>query len=126
MGLIPSKLGELNKPIVLDLSYNALVGKIPSIPSRLPFENLDVSYNNLYGMLPPGLLVVIDAKGNLDLCDMASNYETHNQQTSRKLNEVMVLLVVGTFVATMIILIVGSCYFYRRYKIFNEQRKGLL
>jgi hypothetical protein len=110
----------------LDLSYNALVGKIPSIPSRLPFENLDVSYNNLYGMLPPGLLVVIDAKGNLDLCDMASNYETHNQQTSRKLNEVMVLLVVGTFVATMIILIVGSCYFYRRYKIFNEQRKGLL
>jgi len=46
--------------------------------------------------------------------------------TSRKLNGVMVLLVVGTFVATMIILIVGSCYFYQRYKIFNKQHKGLL
>jgi hypothetical protein len=38
----------------------------------------------------------------------------------------MVLLVVGTFAATMIIFIVGSCYFCWRYKIFNEQRKVFL
>jgi hypothetical protein len=33
---------------------------------------------------------------------------------------VMVSIVVGIFVATMIIFIVGSCYFYWRYKNFNE------
>jgi hypothetical protein len=60
-----SKLGELNSPIVLDLSYNALIGEIPSIFSRLPLENLDVSYNNLYGMLPPSFLAITNAKGNL-------------------------------------------------------------
>jgi hypothetical protein len=38
----------------------------------------------------------------------------------------MVLIVVGTFVAIMIILNIGSCYFYWRYKIFNEQCKGFL
>jgi hypothetical protein len=84
MGLISSKLGELSSPIVLDLSYNALISKIPSILNRLPLENLDVSCNNLYGVLPPSLLVVTNAKGNPDLCDMAINYETNKQQTSSK------------------------------------------
>jgi hypothetical protein len=74
--LILSKLGELSSPIVLDLSYNAFTNEIPSILSRLPLENLSVSYNNLYGVLPLGLLVVTYAKGNPDLCDMASNYES--------------------------------------------------
>jgi hypothetical protein len=57
---------------------------------------------------------------------MASIYESNGQQTNNKLNGVMVLVMVGTFVATMIILIVDSCYFYWRHKIFNEQHKGLL
>jgi hypothetical protein len=34
--------------------------------------------------------------------------------------------VVGTFVAAMIVLIVGSCCFYQRYTIFNEHQKGLV
>jgi hypothetical protein len=76
----------------MDLSYNALTCEIPSILSRLPLENLDVSYNNLYGVLPPGFLAVIDAKGNLDLCDMASNSEAKGQQTNNKSNGVMVSL----------------------------------
>jgi Leucine-rich repeat (LRR) protein len=90
MGLIPSKLGELRSPIVMDLSYNALIGKIPSILSRLPLENLDVSYNDLYGVLPPSFLAVTDAKSNLDLCDMASTSEANGQQTNNKSNGVMV------------------------------------
>ncbi len=112
MRLILNKLGELSNPIVLDLSYNALTSEIPSILSRLPLENLGVSYNNLYGVLPLGLLVVTYAKGNSDLCDMANNYESNMQQTNNKLNGMMMLVVVGTFVATMIILIFRSCYFY--------------
>jgi hypothetical protein len=80
MGLIPSKLGELSSPIVMDLSYNAFTGEIPSILNKLPLENLDVLYNNFYGVLPLGLLAVIDAKSNLDLCDMANNYEANKQQ----------------------------------------------
>ncbi len=126
MGLILNKLGELSNPIVLDLSYNAFTSEIPSILNKFPLENLDVSHNNLYGMLPLSLLVVTNAKGNLDLCDMASNYEANKQQISSKSNGMMVLIVVGTFVPTMIILIVGSCYFYWRYKLFNEQHKRLL
>jgi hypothetical protein len=77
-------------------------------------------------VLPLGLLIFTNAKGNPDLCDMASNYGANKQQTSSKLNGMMVLVVVGTFVVAMIIFIVGSCYFYRRYKIFNKQHKGLL
>jgi hypothetical protein len=91
----------------------------------VPLENLDVSYNNLYNVLPLGLLVVTYTRGNLDLCDMARVYESDGQQTN-KLNGVMVLVAVGTFVATMIILIVDSCYFDWRHKSFNEQHKGLL
>jgi hypothetical protein len=71
-------------------------------------------------MLAPGLLVVTNAKSNLDLCDMANNCEANEQQTNNKSNGVMESSMVGTFVATMIVFIVGSCYFYHRYKIFNE------
>jgi hypothetical protein len=94
MGLIPSKFGELNNPIVMDLSYNAFIGEIPSILSKLPLENLDISYYNLYGVLPPSLLAVTYAKNNLDLCDMARNCEANKQQTNNKSNGVMVLVVV--------------------------------
>jgi hypothetical protein len=90
MGVIPSKLGELSSAIVMDLSYLAFTCKIPSIINQLPLENLDVSYNNLYGMLPPGLLVITDAKRNLDLCDMANNCEANRQQTNNKSNGMMV------------------------------------
>jgi hypothetical protein len=86
MGLILSKLGELSSPIVMDLSYSAFTSDIPSIGSQIPLENLDVSYNNLYGMLPAGLLVVTDVKSNLDLCDMANNCEANVQQTNNKSN----------------------------------------
>jgi hypothetical protein len=98
--------------IVLDLSYNALTGEIPSIFNKLPLENLDVSYNNLYGMLPPCLLAITNAKGNPYLYDMANNCEANGQQISSKSNKVMVSTMVGIFVATMIIFIVGSCYVY--------------
>jgi hypothetical protein len=124
MGLIPSKIGELSSPIVMDLSYNAFTRDIPSIVGRLPLESLDVSFNNLYVVLPPSLLVVTDAKSNFDLYDMANKCEANEQQTKNKSNGVMVLLVVGTFVATMIILIVGSCYFYRGIKISTSNTRG--
>jgi hypothetical protein len=83
-----------------------------SILNRLPLDILDVSYNNLYGVLPPNLLAITNAKGNPNLCDMANNYEANGQQTNNTSNEVMVSTMVGTFVAIMIIFIVDSCYFY--------------
>jgi Leucine-rich repeat (LRR) protein len=110
---ILNELGELRKLIVLDLSYNAFIGEIPySIFNKLPLENLDVSYNNLFGVLPLSFLVVTNVKGNLDLCDVANNCEVNRQQTSNKSNGVMVSIVVGTFVAAIIVLIIGSCCFY--------------
>ncbi len=90
MGVILSKLGELSSPIVMDLSYNALISEIPSILNKVPLENLDVSYNNLYGVWPQNFLVVTNAKCNLDFCDMASNSEANGQQTNNTSNGVMV------------------------------------
>jgi hypothetical protein len=109
---------------LLDLSHNALIGEIPSILSRSPLELLEVSYKNLFGVLPPGLLIVTNAEGNPDLCDIASNREADIQQRNNKIKGPTTW--VGTFVATMIILIIGSCCFYQRYRIFNEHQKGLV
>jgi hypothetical protein len=118
--LVSNTFGELNSPIVLDLSYNALTSEIPSILNQLPLDNLDVSYNNLYGLLPLGLLAVTYAKGNPNLCDMANNCEANGQQTSNTSKRVMVSTMVGTFVAIMIIFIVGSCYCLL--KVYKIQR----
>jgi hypothetical protein len=60
------------------------------------------------------------------LCDMASTSEANGQQTNNKSNGVMVWGWLELFVVTMIIFIVGSSYFYQRYKDFNEQHKGML
>jgi hypothetical protein len=123
---IPSELNEPGSLALLDLSHNALTGEVPSILSGSPLEILKVSYNNLSGVLPPGLLTVTDAEGNPDLCDVASNREAGIQRRNSKINGPTVSAAVGTFVAATIVLIVGSCYFYERYTIFNEHQKGLV
>jgi hypothetical protein len=53
---------------------------IPYILSRFPFENLHISYNNLFGMLPPSLLVVTNAKGNPNLYDVANKCEAKDNK----------------------------------------------
>ncbi|CAK9253669.1 unnamed protein product [Sphagnum jensenii] len=125
-GPIPSELNESSSLALLDLSHNALPGEVPSIFSGSPLEILEVSYNNLSGVVPPGLLTVTDAEGNPDLCDVTSNCEAGIQQRNSKINGPMVSTAVGTFVAAMIVLIVGSGCFYQRYTIFNEHQKGLV
>ncbi|CAN5968668.1 unnamed protein product, partial [Sphagnum jensenii] len=66
-GPIPSELSEPSSLALLDLSHNALTGEVPSILSGSPLEIPEVSYNNLSGVLPPGLLTVTDAESNPDL-----------------------------------------------------------
>jgi len=125
-GPIPS---EFNKPSSLalpDFSHNALTGEVPSILSGSPLKIFEVSYNNLSHVLPPGLLTVTNAEGNPDLCDVASNCEASIQQRNSKINGPTVSTTVGTFVAAMMVLIVGSCYFYQRYTIVYEHQKGLV
>jgi len=72
------------------------------------------------------LLTVTNAEGNPDLCDVASNCEAGIQQRNNKIKGPTVSTTVGTFVATRIVLIIGSRCFYRRYTIFNEHQKGLV
>jgi hypothetical protein len=125
-GPIRSELNEASSLALPDLSHNALTGEVPSILSGSPLEILEVSYNKLSGVLPAGLLRVRDAEGNPDLCDVASNCEAGIQQRNSKINGPTVSAAVGTFVAAMIVLMVGSCSFYQRYTIFNEHQKGLV
>jgi hypothetical protein len=144
-GEIPSELGELISLTVLDLSHNSLSGDVPAVLSSLPLENLDLSYNNLSGVLPSGLFDVANVKGNPDLCEEGSSSGDSTTcvgggsslqpaaatSSSKSSNgggggAPMVFVVVGAFVAATIILVVGSCWFYRRYKTFQEERcKGL-
>jgi hypothetical protein len=125
-GPIPSELSEPSSLALLDLSHNALTGEVPSILSGSPLEIPEVSYNNLSGVLPPGLLTVTDAESNPDLCQVASNCEAGIQQRNNKINGPTVSAAVGTFVAARMVLIVGSCCFYQRYTNFKEHQKGLV
>jgi hypothetical protein len=124
-GPIPRELNEPSSLTLLDLSHNALISEVPSILSRSPLELLEVSYKNLSGVLPPGLPTVTNAEGNPDLCDVASNREAGIQQRNNKIKG-PTTGDVGTFVATMIVLVIGSRCFYQRYRIFNEHQKGLV
>jgi hypothetical protein len=123
-GPIPSELNEPSSLALRDLSHNALTGEVPSILSGSPLEILEVSYNKLCGVLPAGLLTVTDAEGNPDLCDVTSNCEAGIQQRNSKIKGPTVSTAVGTFVAAMIVLIVGSCCFLPKVHNFQGAPKG--
>lgn len=53
-GAIPASLGDLRMLARLDLSSNRLFGSIPAKIADAPLEVLDVSNNNLSGIVPPG------------------------------------------------------------------------
>lgn len=53
-GAIPASLGDLRTLARLDLSSNRLFGSIPAKIADAPLEVLDVSNNNLSGIVPPG------------------------------------------------------------------------
>lgn len=53
-GAIPASLGGLRTLARLDLSSNRLFGSIPAKIADAPLEFLDVSDNNLSGIVPPG------------------------------------------------------------------------
>lgn len=57
-GAIPASLGDLRTLARLDLSSNRLLGSIPAKIADAPLEVLDVSNNNLSGIVPPGNYVL--------------------------------------------------------------------
>ncbi|KAA8536103.1 hypothetical protein F0562_028581 [Nyssa sinensis] len=54
-GIIPSRLDQLLRLLVLDLSRNSLTGSIPSFASLRNLTFLDMSLNFLSGTIPPAI-----------------------------------------------------------------------
>lgn len=59
-GAIPASLGDLRTLVRLDLSSNRLFGSIPAKIADAPLEVLDVSNNNLSGIVPPALKRLVE------------------------------------------------------------------
>lgn len=59
-GAIPASLGGLRMLARLDLSSNRLFGSIPAKIADAPLEFLDVSDNNLSGIVPPALKRLVE------------------------------------------------------------------
>ncbi|MCO5603469.1 hypothetical protein L7F22_057619 [Adiantum nelumboides] len=117
-GGIPSSLASLSAINVLNLSHNQLSGGIPTELSELRLTNFDVSYNHLSGPIPSGFINGAFAGsfvGNPDLCGrnvigIRPCNISSNKRTSKLLLRV---LLVATFGAALILLIVGMVFLYR-------------
>ncbi|CAL4889180.1 unnamed protein product [Urochloa decumbens] len=66
-GSIPSSIGNLQMLNVLDLGSNALSGEIPSTLNSCPLLQLDISYNNLTGLIPKELFSISTLSDSLHL-----------------------------------------------------------
>ncbi|XVE63634.1 hypothetical protein DITRI_Ditri07aG0035500 [Diplodiscus trichospermus] len=59
VGKIPTEIENFSKIIVLSLSHNRLIGPIlPTFANLVQMETLDLSYNNLNGNIPPEFVVL--------------------------------------------------------------------
>lgn len=66
-GSIPSSIGNLRLLIVLALGGNALSGEIPPSLSNCPLEQLELSYNNLTGLIPKELFSISTLSASVNL-----------------------------------------------------------
>ncbi|XP_052142012.1 receptor kinase-like protein Xa21 [Oryza glaberrima] len=57
-GSIPSSIGNLRMLTILSVAGNALSGEIPPSLSNCPLEQLELSYNNLTGLIPKELFAI--------------------------------------------------------------------
>lgn len=125
-GSIPKELWDLPVLNYLDLSSNRLSGVIPIELQNLKLNLLNLSNNQFSGEIPPLYANENYRKsflGNPGLCSSLSGLcpsLEENEGKSRK----YVWIFRFIFVLAGIVLIVGVCWFYFKFRDFKKMKKG--
>lgn len=121
-GSIPSQMEYIPDLYFLNLSHNQLSGPIPAQFSNLQTLSIfDFSFNNLSGPIPPFDSYNVSVfEGNPLLCGgllpRACPNATHAHHSKGENSNLLAWLVGALFSAALIVLLAGTCCFFRKYR----------
>ncbi|KAJ7519441.1 hypothetical protein O6H91_20G038700 [Diphasiastrum complanatum] len=134
MGSIPFGLGNLSVLTQLDLSHNQLNETIPSELGNLRFSDFNVSFNNLVGSVPKGLIIGAfntSFIGNPGLCGEHLDGLSSCVQMGSRHNDGHTALIwisaVGTCLVGIVFLVGGLSFLFRKScNPFQEKQSSTL
>ncbi|WVZ62655.1 hypothetical protein U9M48_012375 [Paspalum notatum var. saurae] len=118
-GVIPDSIGNLRGLQSLDLSDNMLTGSIPESLANLHLQLLNLSMNDLSGLVPStrifGNHTVVDLEGNPKLCySSLACYQSQYFSHSQKMHTVTEVAS-SSAAAISIFILIFILFYYRRY-----------
>lgn len=110
-GEIPFKLGDSQHLVVLDLSYNNLIGNIPDF--SISMKEINFSYNSLQGQIPNCYLnfSLYTFIGNKDLCGDFKDFPPCHPSSPHNNRSIVLVL------AFLPVLVILGCVFLFRSEV---------